>query len=296
MSDRLRRTVGITQQNTLDDSKLKGRKLSTTIDVQRRSSISIPPKYSEKPLLSSFEENSGSCTLLTAEISNNISDKDNKSNLNRSESPCAPIISVSSALDDSTHEASTEKDSLSSEVETVLEPTENELKKNQNEPKCNLESKSETESDTEVIEEVQKALESDPIELESVSNVSEEVLKVLEEVQMVQEGDIDVLESVSTIPEDEINVPKISTSLPKVPECDSKVPEGLSKLPKDQEGEFSGRLATLAPLAVPDSESPCSEVNPDFSESREVSQDENKEKDNEEDDNKQKEICPWEDE
>lgn len=116
VSDRLRRTCGITQQNTLDDSKFKGRKLSTASCIEpRRSSVSIPPaKYSERPSVSSFEE-SGSCTQLvtsTSDVSNNPSERDNNeddeiSSIAKTSSISgAPIISVSSVLDDSVTEPS----------------------------------------------------------------------------------------------------------------------------------------------------------------------------------------------
>lgn len=257
VSDRLRRTIGITQQNTLDDSKLKGRKLSTSIDVQRRSSISIPPKYSEKPSLRSFEENTGSCTLLTTEISNNLSDKDNKNDSRSLENTCAPIISVSSVLDDSIQELSTDKEvSITSEMDTVIEAF--------------------TET--------------------SNPNNSNDVKNESKEQQDEPKG------SNSDLHEDEIKLM-------------DKSKESEGETSKDPKSSTKLEL-TLAPLAVPDSESPCSEFIPEVSEVQDTPQKEStqesidiageeatsedkdtKTQDNEGSvDSKQKEICPWEDE
>lgn len=107
VSDRLRRTCGISQQNTLDgDKKGQVRRLSTASCVEpRRSSISIPPNrlFSDRPSVSSFEE-SGSCSLLIAPPSEkDIEDAKVKGLVKTpsvSGASVAPIISVSSAVDE----------------------------------------------------------------------------------------------------------------------------------------------------------------------------------------------------
>lgn len=151
VSDRLRRTCGLAQQNTIDGEKVsKSRKLAASCVEQRRSSVSIPPtKYSERPSVSSFEEQTGSCSQLVAssqDILSNSSDKDNNpiedtaaaagtpssnsqpvkslkktSSVSSAQAPI--IISVSSVTDDSI----VEQPSLDINVEASLEELNREI-------------------------------------------------------------------------------------------------------------------------------------------------------------------------
>ncbi|XP_031359090.1 uncharacterized protein LOC116182689 [Photinus pyralis] len=116
VSDRFRRTCGITQQSTLDGGQ-SSRKLSTVSFVeQRRASVSVPIRHSDiRPSVSSFEESSPA--VFAAPVSLAVaSDTDNKTEEFTStktfKKSCsltktcsvtganAPIISVSSVTDD----------------------------------------------------------------------------------------------------------------------------------------------------------------------------------------------------
>lgn len=118
VSDRFRRTCGITQQNTLDGDRRgqTSRKLSTASFVeQRRASVSVPIRHADIKPAVSFEERNPA--MLTAPVSPSAtSDTDNKieeitliktfkksSSLTKTCSVSganAPIISVSSVTDD----------------------------------------------------------------------------------------------------------------------------------------------------------------------------------------------------
>lgn len=124
VSDRLRRTCGLTQQNTLDGT-LSSRKLSTASFIEpRRASVSVPITTTESSRrnLSSFEDtNVSEASAPSAPII--PSDTDNKNEevtsstktIEKSNSlvkTCsvtganAPIISVSSVMDDTTENPS----------------------------------------------------------------------------------------------------------------------------------------------------------------------------------------------
>lgn len=129
VSDRFRRTCGITQQNTLDGDRRgqSSRKLSTASFVeQRRASVSVPIRHADiRPAVSSFEESSPA--IITAPVSPAVaSDTDNKteeftstktfkksSSLTKTCSVTganAPIISVSSVTDDTVTDPNEQKE------------------------------------------------------------------------------------------------------------------------------------------------------------------------------------------
>lgn len=275
----MRRTVGITQQNTLDDSKLKCRRLSTNSELSkevRRSSISIiPPKLSDvnintssnKSKLSSFQENTGSCTVLTTQpqqppqqppqplmtSSNNNSSSDLIKTDNLNLNTGAIIISVSSVVDE-----------------------ENTAEEGANGPKEIREKESEGSEKQDPCHEQEKGEET----VDDEKTKSDEDKRISEAKTKSFDGD------------------------------DNKKVLQVAKLE-----------IAMAPLAVPDSESPCSECNPDLpdtqveviheakitdeqqqntSEDKQTKEVKSKKDETEEnattDDSKQKEICPWEDE
>lgn len=126
VSDRLRRSCGLAQQQTLDgDKRGQTRKLSTASCVEvRRASVSLPTKFAEsnRPSVSSFEEITSACEPVT--ISSDTDNNEESSVISRPvdntaasqqrvlkkaqslkktssiSGANAPIISVSSVIDD----------------------------------------------------------------------------------------------------------------------------------------------------------------------------------------------------
>lgn len=136
VSDRFRRTCGITQQSTLDGGQ-SSRKLSTVSFVeQRRASVSVPIRHSDiRPSVSSFEESSPA--VFTAPVSFAVdSDTDNKTEEFTStktfKKSCsltktcsvtganAPIISVSSVTDDTVADSIEQKENDETESSLSL--------------------------------------------------------------------------------------------------------------------------------------------------------------------------------
>lgn len=233
----------------MDDSKLKCRRLSTSSEIAnqvRRSSISIiPPKYSDNTsnksnnnLLSSFEENTGSCTVLTNINTQSSSSKptsknssntninselntDNK-NINKTnnqqiiENTCAPIISVSSVIDD-----------------VIIETKENYEK-----------------TITTTISEV-KIIDSDK--------------KIEQQEKLTGDQNNETSIAIKEETKTTVSIPDIIKTVSDVEKNDEEIIQDIDKsipLPRLE--------LAMAPLAVPDSESPCSEYNPDVSETQQV--------------------------
>lgn len=107
VSDRLRRTCGLTQQNTLDGDRRATRKLSTTSCMEpRRASVSVPISLApdNKRSQSSFEDVPDS-TALTVCVLTSADNKTFKKSHSLTKS-CSvtganpPIISVSSVVDE----------------------------------------------------------------------------------------------------------------------------------------------------------------------------------------------------
>lgn len=110
-SERMRRTCGLTQQNTLDGGK-SSRKLSAACCLEpRRASVSVVPVDSSKRSVSSFEDSDTAASLGSANANNSVRDSvaSNVKTFKKSHSltkACSvsgtnpPIISVSAVVDE----------------------------------------------------------------------------------------------------------------------------------------------------------------------------------------------------